>query len=645
MAAEIHRIIVGTAGHIDHGKSSLVRALTGVDPDRLKEEKDRGMTIDLGFAPYATRSGRTVGFIDVPGHERFVKNMVAGASSVDVFVLVVAADDGVMPQTREHVDILDLLGARRGLVAVTKIDLVDPELRELAVDEIREYLAGSAFEGAPLSAVSIVTGEGMDGLRHELDRIIEETPARSAGGVFRMPVQRVFSARGHGIVLTGVPLSGSVALGEQLEVLPQGFKGKVRGIQAYREDRDHAFAGHSTALNLSDVDYRLVRRGDVVASPGLFRPARMLEAELRYLAGAGKPLKHGAEVRLHVGTAEALARVVLLNRPVLEPGEQALVQFRLREAVVATRGDRFLVRQPTPAVTLGGGIIVSESERRLPRLREASVAAVQAKVAALDDIGAFLERLVLERGLRCATRREAPGLVKRHVAEAQEIVAGLLTAGRLVAVGRDRLMHREVFAGVCAALRDALRRFHDANPLRAYADGLALRTELRLQEDIFDAAARALADSSEVVAHKGARIGLAGAGPRLSPQEEAARERIRARLHEAGLSPPSAEELAAELGLDAATVQALLVLLVEQEHAFRARDIFFDAGRKQDLLEVLRRVAAENKGEILVPRVRDLLGTTRKYLIPLLEYLDSHGHTVRRGERRFFVERPAESAT
>ncbi|MFH0944110.1 MAG: selenocysteine-specific translation elongation factor, partial [Planctomycetota bacterium] len=311
MSSVIHRVIVGTAGHIDHGKSSLVRRLTGIDPDRLKEEQARGMTIDLGFAPYRTESAKTVGIIDVPGHERFVKNMVAGACSVDIFLLVVAADDGVMPQTREHIEILDLLGAQKGIVVVTKIDLVDRELRELAVGEIQEYLAATPFSGAPLVPVSTTTGEGIPELRNCLDRMIDATQSRESSGLFRMPIQRVFSAAGHGTVLTGVPVSGTVRLGELLEVMPHGFTGKVRAIEAYREKREDAQAGHSTALNLSDVDYRRVRRGDVVGAPGSFRPARLLEAELRYLASAPRPLKHGGEVRLHLGTAESLARVVL----------------------------------------------------------------------------------------------------------------------------------------------------------------------------------------------------------------------------------------------------------------------------------------------------------------------------------------------
>ena len=644
MNAPIHRVIVGTAGHIDHGKSSLVRRLTGIDPDRLKEERERGMTIDLGFAPYRTGSDRTVGIIDVPGHERFIKNMVAGACSVDIFILVVAADDGVMPQTREHVEILDLLGAKKGLVAVTKIDLVEPELGELAVDEIREYLAGTSFRDAPLVPISSTTGAGLDRLRSLLDELIENTEARESSGLFRMPIQRVFSAAGHGTILTGVPLSGTVQLGQVLEVLPHGFKGKLRAIEAYREKRDQASAGHSTALNLSDIDYHLVSRGDVVCAAGLFKAAHLFEAKLRYLKSATRPLKHGSEVRVHLGTAESLARVVLLDHPLLEPGQEGLVQFRLRDPLVGVRGDAFLIRQTSPMVTLGGGTIVAESSRRLARGRAEAVESVRTKLGLINDPPAYLERILLERGGRPTSAGELAALLKCQPEEAATIHEELLASGAVIALGRGRMAHRTAVEAGQELLLACLRRFHDQNALRTYCDVLNLRQDTQLEGVLFEGVLKRLIADGTVVSPGGGQVGLAGAEPRLSPEEQSARTQLAEIFKREGLTPPSIDALVQQTGAAEALVEALLVLLAEQGVLRRTGELCFHAEEVERALEIVRQVARECDGEIVVPKLRDALGTTRKFLIPLLEHFDSSGRTVRRGERRYYVERADEAA-
>ena len=337
---EIQPIVIGTAGHIDHGKSTLVKVLTGIDPDRLKEEQERGMTIDLGFARFRLPDGRRVGMVDVPGHERFIKNMVAGATGIDLVILVVAANDGVMPQTREHLSIMQLLGVGRGLVALTKIDMVEAGLVELALEDVRATIQGTFLEGAPILPLSSITGEGLEEFKQVLFRLASETPPRSDAGVFRLPVQRVFSAKGFGTVVTGIPVSGSVALGDVLEVLPRGLRGKVRGLQAYQESTERARAGHSTAINLADVDQHEVTRGNVLATPGFFRPTRMVAASLDALALLDKPVEDRTAIRLHTGTAEALGELVLLDCEELEPGGSALVQLRLEEPVVCAPGVR-----------------------------------------------------------------------------------------------------------------------------------------------------------------------------------------------------------------------------------------------------------------------------------------------------------------
>ena len=373
---EIVSVVVGTAGHIDHGKSSLVRRLTGIDPDRLQEEQAREMTIDLGFAPFHLPDGRRVGLIDVPGHERFVKNMVAGATGIDLVVLVVAADDGVMPQTREHLEILTLLGVEAGMVAITKIDLpgVDDELVEILELELEDLLEGTFLAGAPIRALDSLSGRGFEAFQQTLFSLIEaRAEAREAarGGAYRQPIQRVFSARGFGTILTGVPLSGEVAPGDKVEVITSTavLPGRVRGLQAYGATVERARAGHSTAVNVADVDFKQVHRGDTIAAPGVFRAHPMFEARLELLASQSKPLEQRQLVRVHVGTAEVLGEVVLLDATSLDPGERALAQLRLRAPVVALPGDRFVLRRSSPLETLGGGVILGRSRWRLKAFR------------------------------------------------------------------------------------------------------------------------------------------------------------------------------------------------------------------------------------------------------------------------------------
>ncbi len=643
MPSAIQRVIVGTAGHIDHGKSTLVRVLTGIDPDRLKEEQERGMTIDLGFAPYRTRAGRTVGIIDVPGHERFVKNMVAGATSVDVFVLVIAADDGVMPQTREHVEILDLLGAERGLVAVTKIDAVDTARRAGVVAEISDYLRDTPFSLAPIVPCSSTTGEGIDALRERLDALIDETVVADADGLFRMPIQRVFSAHGHGTVVTGVPVSGHVAIGDVLEILPSGAKGRVRSIQAYKEDRTDASAGHSTALVISDVDADQVRRGHVVATPGYFRAESMFEARLRLLASAAAPLEHAAEVRVHVGTTESLARVAVLDRPALEPGGEALVQLRLYEPVVASRGDRFLIRRPSPAVTLGGGTLVSSSERRLGRMRDDVVETVRSRAAAVDDADLFLEEVLRERGLSPLSAADAPRILKCTPSAATATLGRLASAGRIVGAGKDRWLATAVRDAAAGLVCERLRAFHDAEPMLAWADAAPIRAALGADDATFEAIARHLEQVGRVEIEKGGRLRERGRAPRLAPEEERVRAILVAELSRTPFAPPSLADLARAAGASASTVERLLGLLLQTREVVRAQDIWFTSAAIARATEIIGGLAKKRNGEIVVPEVRDALGTTRKYLIPLLEYLDSASVTVRRGDKRYFVARSAAS--
>ena len=403
---KIFNIVIGTAGHIDHGKSTMVQRLTGIDPDRLPEEKSRGLTIDLGFAPLTLRNGMRVGIVDVPGHERLIKNMVAGATGIDLVLLVIAADDGVMPQTREHLTIMQILGLRHGMVVINKVDAVEPDFVELVEDEVRETLKGTFLEDSAVVKVSSITGDGFEELEEHLNTLVEKVRPRQVEGVFRMPVQRVFSPRGFGTVVTGIPVSGTAALGDTLEIVPLGEKGRVRGIQAYKEQAETARAGHSAAINLSDIDYRKVHRGMVLTQPGYFTGAKMFEARLHYLPGNHRVLKHQTTIRLNVRTAELIGRVYLLERKILEPGEESYVQFRFEEPVVAAPGDRFVLRLHSPMETIGGGEIIDSSKYRLKTGKDFILDTLRSKNDALADSRDFLLHQLNKAGFNAVSEAD-----------------------------------------------------------------------------------------------------------------------------------------------------------------------------------------------------------------------------------------------
>ena len=624
--AAIRSVIVGTAGHIDHGKSSLVEALTGVDPDRLEEEQRRGMTIDLGFAPYRHASGALVGFIDVPGHERFIRNMVAGATSVDVALLVVAADDGVMPQTREHLAILELLGVGRGLVALTKIDLVEPGLVELARQDVRHLLAESGLRDAPVLPVSTVTGAGLPALRAALDALIDAVPPRVEEGPFRLPVQRVFSAKGHGTVVTGVPISGRVAAGDELEVVGKDLRLRVRGVQAYGAAREVGRAGHSTALNVSGASREDVRRGDVVAQPGVFKSRRSLSAAYRHVHE--QPLRNRSPVRLHLGTAEVLGEAVLLQAESLARGQEGFVQLRLDEAVACAPGDRYLLRHASELGVLGGGTVVAATDGRLKRFKERVVREASERLAAQGDPLALAHVVLSLAGRRGC---ELPQLALETGAPPDALRAALapdVAAGRLVCAGALYLDVASL-TEVADELASVLRGEHERQPLHEWADLAAVRRHVVAEEAVL---AAALSGDRRFETAGGGRVRLAGHRARLDTGENAARERLLAALDQAGAAPPPVD--ARLTGLPEPRHRALVDSLRAAGQIVAVGPHLFSAAALARLKETVRAHGRARRGAIDIPALRDELGTTRKYLIPLLEHFDAQGLTVRHGERR-----------
>jgi selenocysteine-specific elongation factor len=635
-------IIVGTAGHIDHGKTSLVRALTGVDADRLPEEKRRGITIDLGFAELDLGDVR-IGFVDVPGHERFVKNMLAGAHGIDAVALVIAADEGVMPQTREHFDICRLLEIKSGLVVITKTDTVDEELLELVRAEAEELVAGSFLEGAAVVRISARTGQGLEELRETLHQVALQVPARLSETIARLPVDRAFTMRGFGAVVTGTLVAGEIAEGDEMELLPVGTRVRVRGLQVHGQAVERAVAGQRTAINLGGVEASLVERGMVLAPVGRLRPTQIMDARIDLLQSAPRPLRSRSRVRVHLGAAEVLARVrVLEEAGEIAPGESGLAQLRLEAPVVALASERFIIRSYSPSRTIAGGRVL-DSHATKHRGREIPLARARLEALAAARSRATQFALFVEtsegHGMRRAEQQARTGwrddVLEEAAREAQ--ASGAVVDADGVYIGRmsfDRLSQ--------AALEEVAAH-HRREPL---ARGLLRET---LRERLFSRAAPEVFRA--VLAHlerEGALrsekefVRAGGHSVSLSPADAALRERLEQIYREAALEAPTFDE-----ALERATIKVsreharkILQLLIDAGALLRVRDdLFFHREALDRLVEKLREYAAQHKPERLidVPAFKDLAGVSRKYAIPLLEYFDRERVTRRAGDRRIIL--------
>ena len=625
-------VVVGTAGHIDHGKSSLVLALTGTDPDRLKEEKARGITIDLGFA-HARAGDVDLAFVDVPGHERFVKNMLAGVGGIDAVLLVIAADESVMPQTREHFAICRLLRIPRGVIALTKTDLVDADMTEVAAMEARALVAGSALEGAPIVPVSARTGAGLDALRDALVAVASAADVRGARGAPRLPIDRVFSMRGFGTVVTGTLTQGTLRVDEDLVVLPSGRRVKVRGLQVHGAGQPDAAAGRRVAVNLGGVDVADVSRGDTLTAAGAFEATRRFDAIVELLPDA-KPLRHGARVRFHHGTAEILARVALATETApggtepatrepladLQPGRGAFARVRLEAPAVLARGDRFVIRQYSPPITIGGGTVLDPAPARTP-IRTAAAARRFARLASSD--GAAAMAFVEESR---AIGMPADALARR---------AGAAPDGDVVTVG-STIFSAAVVRDLETRLLAEADAYHRAQPM---SEGLP-REEAR--ERVFGAAGPALFDEvAQRLARAGKvtgrdRIALPGRGVSLSDEEVRAQSALDRAFREGGLAPPDVATAAASAGVAPTVADRVSKLLVRQKTLVRVDTLLFHA----DALERLKKEIAGLKGtaaKVDVPAFKDRYGLSRKFAIPLLEWLDRERVTRRVGDARVIL--------
>lgn len=646
---DTHSVIIGTAGHIDHGKSSLVQALTGKDPDRLPEEKRRGITIDLGFADLDLGDAR-VGFVDVPGHERFVKNMLAGVHGIDAVTLVIAADEGVMPQTREHFDICRLLGVRQGLVLLTKTDLVEDELLTLVRAEAEELVAGSFLEGAPILAVSARTGAGLEELRAALRQIARDVPPRSLDFVTRLPIDRSFTMKGFGAVVTGTLVSGEIAAGDELELLPAGLRVRARGVQVHGTSVPRAQSGQRTAVNLAGIDAAEIERGMMLAPVGRLHPTQIVDVQLSVLPSASRAIRTRSRLRIHLGSAEVLARVrVLTTRGDIPPGETGFAQLRFERPVVALHDERFIVRSYSPAQTIAGGLVL---DPQATKHRGRELARTHERLRALLDserpvkLAVFVEASG-DQGLRLSDIAARTGwndeVVSQAAIEAKD--ARNATGEALIVECEGVLIANENFARLTRIAIAEVKLHHEREPL---SRGLARET-LRERHfahtapEIFRAAIARLEKEGVLVADKDV-VRLSGHGVELSPADAQLSERIGQAYEKAALEAPSLDEVFASVGVATAERvhgRKLLQLLIDNGTLVRVQgEMFFHVQALDHLKRLLGQYAVEHEPERLidVAQFKELAGVSRKYAIPLLEYLDREHITRRAGDKRIILK-------
>ena len=630
-------VIVGTAGHIDHGKTALVKALTGIDADRLKEEKERGITIDIGFAHLQLDSKTTVGFIDVPGHERFIKNMLAGVGGIDVVMLVIAADESVMPQTREHLDICSLLHIRQGFTVLTKIDKVDREMGDLVELEVREFLKGSFLEHSPIVRVSSHTGEGIPELKNLLRESIKNIGPKDSGEIFRLPIDRCFTMKGFGTVVTGTLIAGRVQKEEEVEILPMQRVTRVRGVQVHGAAAAEAVAGQRTALNLQGVDVADVQRGMVLTAPHLFSPTSMLDCHIELLPSAA-PIEFRKRVRFHTGTAELMANLVLLGQDRLMPGGSAFAQIRLEEPAFALPGDRFIIRQYSPMITIGGGEIL---DAKPDKHRRSDPRAVE-KLKVFKDGNAdqAILRIIEDAGLHgielpelSARRGIAPARVKdRLLGMAKNGQLRVLTDNPMVVVSAG------AFKNAADAAAVAVKRFHETNPLvqgmgreelkaRVFGDASNLVFQAVLDKLAAD---KKIAVALDVIHEFGRKV-------TLRADEEQIRAQLLERFRSLGLQVPSPDEVIGALKLDRITAKKILQLMLKENALVKiSEEMVIDRDTLDKLIAGIRALKSRNP-KLGVAEFKDLTGVSRKYAIPLLEYLDRQRVTRRVGDERMIL--------
>ncbi len=623
-------LVVGTAGHIDHGKTTLIKALTGIDTDRWEEEKKRGMTIDLGFAHLELPNGTLAGIVDVPGHEKFIKNMLAGAHGLDLVLFVIAADEGIMPQTEEHLTVCQVLGTKNGIVVLTKKDLVDEDWLELVKEEVKEFTKGTFLEGAPVIPVSAKTGEGIGELLKALEKLSEEIEPRSSEGILRLPVDRSFTVKGFGTVVTGTLLSGRVSAGDEVEILPAGLKTKVRGVQVHGKPVDTAFAGQRTALNLASVSKEEVKRGDLLATPGYLKPTKMVDAVLELSKNASVIVESGFKVHFHHLTSETEGEVYLIDREELLPGESALVQIRLRDPVVPVYGDRFVVRNYSPARVIGGGWVVNPlPERKFrKRFRKSYLSFLKPlidgdKEKQLIHLVSHFPGLLTEKDLI-----QRLGLTPQ---KAKELVEEAVKEGKLLKF-EGRFYPPDYLNEIRQNLLKAVEDYHRKFPVSPGINRESLRSSLKLAGELFNSVVEGLIEEG-ILEEENSYLKLSGFKPKAEGEFKDIVEKLETASREGRFTPPSLKEFSKSEGIPEEKVYMAASYLVREKRYHKIGDFLFSPESFEKIKEILKEHFGKNE-TLSVSEFKDHIGVSRKFAIPILEYLDLLGLTERRGNER-----------
>ncbi len=628
-------IILGTAGHIDHGKTSLIKALTGVNTDRLKEEQERGITIELGFADLDLPSGQHIGIVDVPGHEKFVKNMVAGATGIDMVAMVIAADEGVMPQTREHLEICTLLDIRHGLIVLTKMDMVDEDWAELVKEDVKNFVRGTFLENTPIVPVSSLTGQGLPELISAIDSLSSQVPQRSYTGLFRLPVDRVFTMKGFGTVITGTLISGHVRVGDTVMIYPSGITSKVRGIQTHNESVEEAQAGMRTAINFQGLEKAAIHRGEVLSSPGGLTPSYMADVSLYFLDSNKKPIRHRNRVRFHAGTSEIMGNLILLDREELAPGERIVAQLRLDAPIPLVRDDRFVIRSYSPVRTIGGGFILNPIPRKHKRFKPDVIESLTRLIdCSPEELISYHINASGYEGLSYSDLRIMSNLPDKVL---QTGIQSQLSQKKLIQSDKENpvYLHQNSFDLLKKEALSYLDAYHKSNPLKSGMPKEELRSRLpeSVSSKLFNLLITRMGKEGDTVT-EGENIRLSSHSVSLATDQEDIRSKIVDAYHKGGLTPPYFKDICQSFDLKESEAKKILMVLVGEGRIVKVKeDLYFDAETIETLKSRLVQFLSENS-DISAPQFKDMTGVSRKYLIPLFEYFDSKNITIRVGDVR-----------
>lgn len=620
----MRHIILGTAGHIDHGKSALVRALTGIDPDRLKEEKERGITIDLGFADLRYPDDLIVGIVDVPGHERLVKNMLAGAGGIDLVLLVIAADEGIMPQSREHLSICNLLRIKSGIIAVTKTDLVEQDWLHLIQDDIRDFVQGTFLENAPIVPVSAKTLSNIELLKENIHEAALQITSKPTEGIFRLPIDRVFTLKGFGTVITGTAVAGKLSVDEHVEILPSGIRSKVRGLHSHGKPMQSAYAGQRVAINLQGVDKDAIKRGDSIVIPEKLIPTKKIDAKVELLP-ASPVLKSKSLVHFHLGTSETIARIILYERNEMRGGEQCYCQFRLRDPVISMSGDRYIIRRFSPVETIGGGAVLDPLSRR--RSKKEGIEDLK-----IFDSGSLPEKIAMKiqkAGIHGIRAPFIEGWINEELPVIRKTLEKLKKDGRLRQF-ETICIHEDSFSIFQKAVQKILDSFHKKNPLKTGIFKEELRARFHIEPKLFGNLMQAL----ENVAIEKESVRLKTFNVAFSKGDETKKTEILTLLDQRGFQPPLKEELQKALDIDQKNLSDMLGLMVKEGSLIRIHETIYITSALYEKMIGKLRGFYKKKPDMTVAEFRDILSTSRKYALPYLEYLDSKKVTLRVGDVR-----------